>query len=254
MTIDLFMGLPVHALAVHAVVGLLPLAAVGLIAIVLVPKWRATFGWIVMAGLAIGTMSAFVAKQSGQALSDRVGLPEQHSSLGDKLPWLCLALLVVAALWFWWQRRAARVDERPPALLGALAVLLAVAGVALTIVVGHTGALAVWEGRVPGTSAEAATTPRTAATPTSSASSSAAALGSGMTLADVAAHGTVDSCWAAINGTVFDLTGWISRHPGGEAVIEALCGTDATAAFATQHEGDREPNEELQGFEIGVLS
>lgn len=254
MTIDLFMGLPVHALVVHAVVVLLPLAALGLIAIVLVPRWRPTFGWIVMAGLVIGTVSAFIAKQSGQALADRVGLPQDHSNLGDKLPWLCLALLVVSAAWFWMQRRTASADRTPRALtvLGGLSILLALASIALTIAAGHTGALAVWEGRIP--SSESTSTPAPAATARPEATASPAASGSGISMADVATHSTAADCWAAINGTVYDLTSWISQHPGGAAVIESLCGTDASAAFTTQHEGQAEPAEELQGFEIGVLS
>ena len=40
-TID---GLPVHALVVHAVVVLLPLALLGTIAIAVRPAWRARFG------------------------------------------------------------------------------------------------------------------------------------------------------------------------------------------------------------------
>ena len=252
MTFDVFMGLPVHALVVHAVVVLLPLAALGLIAIVLVARWRPTFGWIVMAGLAVGTIAAFVAKQSGEALADRVGLPQQHSSLGDKLPWLCLALLVVAAVWFWMQRRSASTDQRSGALLalGVLSILLAAGSIALTVAVGHTGALAVWEGRIP--SADA--TSDTSATPTPTAGASAGSSGSGVTMADLATHATSADCWAVVDGTVYDLTSWIGEHPGGAAVIEAICGTDATAAFEAQHRGEAEPNAELQGFEIGVLS
>ncbi len=245
MTFDVIMGLPVHALVVHAVVVLLPLSALGLVAIVLVPRWRPIFGWIVLAGLVIGTVAAFVAKQSGQALADRVGLPQQHSSLGDKLPWLCVALLVVAALWFWLQRRSASTEQRSGAVLvlGVLSILLALGSIALTVAVGHTGALAVWEGRIP------------SATPTPAVdSASAAPSGAGMTMAAVATHSTSADCWAVVNGTVYDLTSWISEHPGGAAVIEAICGTDATAAFEAQHKGEAEPDAELQGFEIGALS
>ncbi len=245
---DVFMGLPVHALVVHAVVVLMPLSAIGLIAIVIVPRWRATFGWLVLAGLLIGTVSAFIAKQSGQSLADRVGLPQQHSSFGDKLPWLCLALFVVAAVWFWLQRADARAEgEGPRAVTRVLAVVsavLALGAIALTIATGHTGAIAVWEGRV--SSPEAA--------PSVSASPAASAVGAGITMADVEQHASATDCWAVVDGTVYNLTSWIGQHPGGSAVIEAICGTDATTAFRTQHAQQTEPNEQLQEFEIGALS
>jgi hypothetical protein len=41
---DTVAGLPVHPLVVHAAVVLLPLSAIGLVTIILVPRWRASFG------------------------------------------------------------------------------------------------------------------------------------------------------------------------------------------------------------------
>ncbi|MBL0005495.1 MAG: cytochrome b5 domain-containing protein [Actinomycetales bacterium] len=62
------------------------------------------------------------------------------------------------------------------------------------------------------------------------------------------------SCWAAVSGSVYDLTAWIGEHPGGRDRIIGLCGTDATAAFAAQHRGQGEPAEELTRFKIGTLA
>lgn len=73
------------------------------------------------------------------------------------------------------------------------------------------------------------------------------------TLTDVAAHSSAQSCWTTINGNVYDVTSWISQHPGGAEAILSLCGHDGSAAFNGQHGGQRRPASELAGFKIGVL-
>ena len=73
------------------------------------------------------------------------------------------------------------------------------------------------------------------------------------TMAQVAAHNSSASCWSAINGSVYDLTSFISQHPGGQAAIKSLCGVDGSAAFNGQHGGQARPASELVGFKIGVL-
>ncbi len=73
------------------------------------------------------------------------------------------------------------------------------------------------------------------------------------TLAEVAVHKDSKSCWTAINGGVYDVTAWISQHPGGSGPILALCGKDGSSAFDNQHGGQRRPEQELAGFKIGTL-
>ena len=237
---DLIAGIPVHPLVVHAAVVLLPLSALALIAIIIVPRLRRPLGWLTMAGLAVGAGAAIVARLSGEQLAARVGEPQQHLELGEKLPFAAVLLFVVGAVWFWLQRRAAAAEpaQRSVAqtIVGIVAILVALATIALTVAVGHTGATAVWEGRIlPATPASTpAATPDASASPSVTADAGAVA---GLTMADVRAHATPADCWAVVSGTVYDLTSWIAQHPGGEAVIEALCGTDATAAFTAQHQG-----------------
>lgn len=74
------------------------------------------------------------------------------------------------------------------------------------------------------------------------------------TLADVAKHSTASSCWAAINGKVYDLTKWINQHPGGPDKILGICGKDGSAAFNGQHGGQARPASELAGFYIATLA
>lgn len=77
--------------------------------------------------------------------------------------------------------------------------------------------------------------------------------GEPLTLEEVEENDSPDSCWAAIDGTVYDLTDWVEEHPGGSARIEQICGTDATDAFQGQHSGDEGPQNQLAEFEIGEL-
>ncbi|MBY0328602.1 cytochrome b5 domain-containing protein [Patescibacteria group bacterium] len=73
------------------------------------------------------------------------------------------------------------------------------------------------------------------------------------TSAEVSTHASVQSCWSIINRKVYDLTPWISRHPGGANAIKRICGVDGSADFNGQHGGQARPESELAGFFIGVL-
>lgn len=59
------------------------------------------------------------------------------------------------------------------------------------------------------------------------------------TAEEVGTHSSKEDCWAIINGSVYDLTNFISSHPGGEEIIRA-CGIDATTLFETRTTQDGE--------------
>jgi cytochrome b involved in lipid metabolism len=73
------------------------------------------------------------------------------------------------------------------------------------------------------------------------------------TLAEVATHNTSASCWTVVSGNVYNVTSWISAHPGGSSAIKGMCGVDASSAFNGQHGGQSRPVSELAGFKIGTL-
>lgn len=75
-----------------------------------------------------------------------------------------------------------------------------------------------------------------------------------ITMDDIATHKDVNSCWVTIEGSVYDLTEWINKHPGGPDKIIPICGTDATQAFTAQHVGAKKPATELAKFLIGKLA
>ena len=107
--LDNVFGVPTHALVVHAVVVLLPLAALTGIAVALVPALRRRYGGLVLL-LTIGAVATVpVAQQAGERLFDRLSarfgpddvaeaaLMERHADLAHKLlPWALLLLAGVA--------------------------------------------------------------------------------------------------------------------------------------------------------------
>jgi hypothetical protein len=76
----------------------------------------------------------------------------------------------------------------------------------------------------------------------------------GYTMAQVRANNTARSCWTAIDGVVYDLTRWISNHPGGSGAILFLCGTDGTNAFSAQHQNQARPAIRLDTYRLGPLN
>jgi hypothetical protein len=97
-----------------------------------------------------------------------------------------------------------------------------------------------------------AAVPKPSATPTPTPTPSATQ--AGYTMADVKKANTRAKCWSAIDGNVYDLTAWISSHPGGAAAITFLCGTDGSNAYKAQHEGQRSPTNRLAQYLLGPLT
>ena len=93
-----------------------------------------------------------------------------------------------------------------------------------------------------------------APTPTVAPSPSASATPAGYTMEQVKANNTATKCWSAIDGKVYDLTNWISSHPGGAGAITSLCGTDGTSAYINQHKGQSRPGSTLTAYLLGPLN
>ena len=96
---DQVTGLPLHALVIHAVVVFVPLTVLVALAYALVPRWRWLLRWPLLAGSAVCLASGFVAKQSGEALWERLGgqeIVEEHATRGALLVWVLLAFFVVS--------------------------------------------------------------------------------------------------------------------------------------------------------------
>ena len=93
-----------------------------------------------------------------------------------------------------------------------------------------------------------------AATPAASATPTPVATTAGYTMAQVAANNSAKSCWAVIEGSVYNLTNWINSHPGGMGAIISLCGTEATSSFKGKHGNQSRPAAQLSGYLLGPLA
>jgi cytochrome b involved in lipid metabolism/branched-subunit amino acid transport protein len=257
--------LPVHPLVVHAAVVVLPLSLLGLIVAVVLPRLRPHLAGLSVLGLAGGAVAAWAAEQSGESLAERVGEPQAHAQYGELVPVAAVVALIVAAIW-WRLQRGPAVGNLPSwstRAAGLVAVATAVVTTGLTILTGHSGAVAVWAAKGQATATvQGAATPTPAAggdstgTPSGGDSTGTPSGGgtSGYAMTEVAKHNTRTDCWSVVDGKVYNLSAWISEHPGGQAVVLGMCGGDATAAFRGKHATAPGPVGALAKFALGPLS
>jgi len=165
LTVD---GIPAHPLVVHAVVVLLPLAAVGTLFVVARPLWRRQLGvWVLLLALA-GVAAVPVATQTGEQLQESLGgggpLVAIHEERAETLLIPALIYLVLLAATVLVGRRAdAQTGDAPGAahavatrtraaplqrvtlILGVLAALAGIVVIGLVVWIGHSGSAAVWQ-------------------------------------------------------------------------------------------------------------
>jgi uncharacterized membrane protein len=142
-----FGDLPLHPLAVHFAVALFPVALVFLIVATISKKIRNKYLLKALIATAATVPFIFIAQQSGEALSEVMYEPEPHSEYGEMLmPLAIWVLLVGFALWFSIKKSWRKLISQ---VLGFALVSLSIAAIAMTVVVGHSGAAATWTGVVP---------------------------------------------------------------------------------------------------------
>lgn len=255
----MIMGLPLHPLVVHFAVVLVPLAFVALLAVAAVKRWRERYAHLALVLTVAAALFAVIARFSGGQLASMAGgVPSGHAFWGNLLMYAALATAALALLWFFMIRK--EKDAPANTVLGWLSVAAAGVAMVMTMLAGHTGAESVWgtlntavnNGEATATEAPATT----ADAPASSAGAPSAAAGAAvsLTMDEVASHNTAESCYAVVEDTVYDLTGWIAKHPGGAGAIEKLCGTDATEAFGGVHGGNEKAEHALEQFAVGTLA
>ncbi|MEX1218157.1 MAG: cytochrome b5-like heme/steroid binding domain-containing protein [Acidimicrobiales bacterium] len=226
--------LPAHPLVVHAVVVLLPVAALWTILAIAKPAiLETTFPYLVALST-VTTVLVIAAKASGTSLSAAVGLVDAHAEAGDRLVYVSIALsaviLILAGISKFWPKRTAVLGS------SVVAVLVAVVALPMTYIAGHSGAEATWKDAY----AEAKQP-----------------IGDGdgnWTLSEVQLRNTREECWSVVDGTVYDLTSFVQRHPAGANDIAEMCGKDASEKFLGQHQGQGEPEMWLETLKVGVLS
>jgi len=73
-----------------------------------------------------------------------------------------------------------------------------------------------------------------------------------LTYAEVGNHGKKKDLYVVVHDKVYDVTGFVDEHPGGEEVLLDVAGGDATEAFEDVGHSD-EARGILSGFQIGTL-
>ena len=143
-------GVPIHPLVVHAVVVLIPLTALGVVVLSVVPKWRPRYGALVATAGVISGALAPVAKLSGENLKATVGETDavtRHADLGTTVLYGAVPLAVIAVVLWWLGRRAEHGQPAPRSvslLVGVIGVVIAMAATVQIILIGHSGSEAVW--------------------------------------------------------------------------------------------------------------
>lgn len=145
--------LPLHALVVHFVVVLLPLAVLGSIVVAVWPKARERYGWLVVGVTAVATILVPVATNSGGKLKARIApngnaAVDRHEQLGNLMIYWAVPLLVfVTALMV--VHEVAKRRELGWTKLATWAAMVLTVGFAVVVGihvyrVGDAGARAAW--------------------------------------------------------------------------------------------------------------
>ncbi len=152
-------GLPAHILLVHAVVVLLPLAAVATIAVAWWPALRRRLGVVVPVLTLVAAAFVPFTTKAGEWLEGRVphsDLVEKHAGFGDAvLPWA--ALLAAASVGMWLLGRYLDTHEsarRPwiPVVAAVVTTIIAAGALVAVVRAGDSGAQATWQDKVSSTS------------------------------------------------------------------------------------------------------
>lgn len=153
-----FLGLPLHAIVLHAAVVFAPVAALVAVVFAFVPAWRYLTRWPT-AGLTLVTLvSVWLSRVSGHSLlasrPELAPLVREHQDRGDLLSLLTTLFSVVVAVAIWGlggpsgleSHRGAR-ESRSGVLAGVLPYAVLVTAVLVlvwVVLTGDAGARAVW--------------------------------------------------------------------------------------------------------------
>lgn len=71
-------------------------------------------------------------------------------------------------------------------------------------------------------------------------------------------HDAENDCWVVVENKVYDVTSYLSNHPGGPQQIIPLCGKDATVAFTTKNKPEPQSHSDqsrdnLEKYYVGEL-
>jgi hypothetical protein len=150
-------GIPLHPLLVHAVVVLTPLTAAAVLLTQFWPVARRRLG-IVTPLAALGVLALVpLTVRAGRELAATLGSPPSvltHQHYGEMLlPWVVAMFVVAAGQWAWFRWRPAPAGGHEAATARGVTLALALASAVVAVgttwvlvLVGDSGARAVWGG------------------------------------------------------------------------------------------------------------
>lgn len=150
-------GLPLHPLIVHATVVLTPLTVLALLLGTFWPAARRRLGIVTPLAALVVLVLVPVTVAAGLSLAEVIGpVPavERHRMLGELLlPWAIALFVISAAQWAWFRYGDARVRRERAGVaravvvgLAAASVVVGVGTVVMLVLIGDSGARAVWGG------------------------------------------------------------------------------------------------------------
>ena len=146
---DTIAGLPAHPLFVHAIVVLVPLVALLEMLCAVWPAARERLVWLVLALAAVTAALTPLTVEAGESLIASFPKPsavlQEHAERGDWMPYIAVALLVVAVLLALLHWRSSH-GRGVAAAVAVIALVVGVAAIIAVIRVGDSGARAVWGG------------------------------------------------------------------------------------------------------------
>ena len=143
-------GLPAHALLVHVVVVVLPLAAVAAVLVSIWPAAQRKLTFLVPLAAVAGLLAVPITTAAGHDLAASLGNPafiDRHRELGlQVLPWAAALAATTTAQWLYLRGRRPGRDNTSVAL-AALVIVSAVGTAVIVALTGDAGARAVWGDR-----------------------------------------------------------------------------------------------------------
>jgi hypothetical protein len=139
-------GLPLHPLAIHASIVLIPLVAIGALVMSYLPSFSRRYGKLILVIAIFAQVSLFLAKVTGEAFEEILDKDMgNHAELGEIAPFVTLPMVVLIYLRWRLDRSGATVGSVWVRRLTSLALILAsLASIAVIVLVGHSGAQSVW--------------------------------------------------------------------------------------------------------------
>jgi apolipoprotein N-acyltransferase len=147
-------GLPAHALLVHAIVVLAPLAALLEILCAFWPAARRRLVWLVLVFAVVNFALTPFTTEAGEWLYDQQGDPSpilhEHAERGGWMIYFSAALLVVAValtVLHWLESRSDKPRTIVAVVLAIVALGVGVSSIVGVVRIGDSGAHAVWGGQ-----------------------------------------------------------------------------------------------------------